>query len=101
MKSKLIFLSLIIVSSLTLAACTGGEEVTTPSESGTAVEQKQGDTTKTGTITEVGGNYFITEAGGQPLQIQSYSVDLSAYVDQTVTVTGQFSGDELFVGKVE
>lgn len=66
-----------------------------------AADQKVGDTTKTGTITQSGDMFFITVMGQEPEQIESYAVDLKKYVGQTVTVTGQFSGDTLFVGSVK
>ncbi|MBU2543685.1 hypothetical protein KJ707_03955 [Patescibacteria group bacterium] len=66
-----------------------------------AAEQKRGDTSKTGMITQSGTTFFLNVTGQQAEIIESYAVDLSAYVGQTVTVTGQYSGDTLFVGKVE
>lgn len=66
-----------------------------------AADQKSGDTTKTGTVSTAGGKYFLAEPGQPPREIESYSVDLAGYVGQTVTVTGQYSGDTLFVGRVD
>lgn len=66
-----------------------------------AAAEKSGDTTKTGVISEAGGSYFLQEAGDTPRVVESYSVDLSQYVGQTVTVTGQYSGDTLFIGSLE
>jgi hypothetical protein len=68
---------------------------------GTATTQKQGTTSKTGVITQAGGSFFIAAPGATPELIDSYSVDLAQYVGQSVTITGQFSGDTLFVGTVE
>lgn len=63
--------------------------------------QKVGTTTKTGTISSSGGVFYLQEAG-QPLkEIDSYTVELSEYVGQKVTVSGQYSGDTLFVGTIE
>lgn len=69
--------------------------------SGNAASQKQGDTSKTGVITASGGVYFLTETGGSPKMIDSYSLDFADYLGQTVTVTGQYSGDTLFVSRIE
>lgn len=37
---------------------------------------------------------------GQNVFVDSYSLDLADYVGQKVTVVGQYSGDELFVTKI-
>lgn len=101
-----------VVVTATLTACTHTQsgQVVTPGGNGDqaatngnapAADQKSGDTTKTGVITQAGEAFFLTESGQQPLPIDSYAVDLSSYVGKTVTVTGQYSGNELFVGSVE
>ncbi len=63
--------------------------------------QKKGDTIKTGKLIKIGAQFYIQEPGKSPAQIDSYVVNLSSYVDQSVKITGQYSGDTLFVGKVE
>ena len=63
--------------------------------------QKVGTTTKTGIISSSGGVFYLQEAGQTPKEIDSYTVELSDYVGQSVTVSGQYSGDTLFVGSVE
>jgi hypothetical protein len=103
---KLILLSSLVLFGITLSGCinnanqtpaaTNQGDTTKP-----AIEQKQGDTTITGTITKAGSSFFITEAGKAPKGIDSYAIDLSQYEGQTVTITGQYSGDTLFVGKIE
>lgn len=101
---KGIFLATLLSSSLLFTACIKSAETTTPvNNSGTApaATEKSGDTVKTGVISEVGGIFMLKEGAKQPIEIESYAVDLSAYVGQTVTVTGQYSGDTLFVGSVE
>lgn len=62
---------------------------------------KSGTTTKTGEISKQGDRYYIEEAGQSPKEVDSYAVDLGMYLGQTVTVSGQYSGDTLFVGSVE
>jgi hypothetical protein len=104
MKKSLV---IIIVAGLVLTACTQSTSTTQTTTGSTstagapAANQKSGDTTKTGVISEAGGKFFLQEAGGTPQMIESYAVDLSQYVGQTVTVKGQYSGDTLFVGSVE
>lgn len=65
------------------------------------VEEKKGDTSMTGVISASGDTYLITAPGKAPKGLDSYAVDLKQYVGKTVTVTGQYSGDTLFVSKVE
>ena len=64
-------------------------------------EKKSGETRKTGTISTSQGKFFLAEPGQTPKEIESYQVTLADYVGQTVTVVGQYSGDTLFVGKIE
>jgi hypothetical protein len=102
---KTVSLFLIIGSAILFSACTAkqptGEVKTNTTGVAPAADQKSGDTTKTGTITNAGGKYFLTEAGQTPKEIESYQVQLGDYVGQTVTVVGQYSGDTLFVGSVK
>jgi hypothetical protein len=93
-------ISLVLFSSL-LAGC-GLLPTTTPqSQTVAPVPEKQGDTIKTGTISVLDSKYYLNAAGQAPVELDSYSVELSVYVGKTVTVTGQYSGDTLFVGKIE
>lgn len=62
---------------------------------------KKGDTTKTGKVVQISGKYYIQVVGQPPAQIDSYTVNLSSYVNQNVKITGEYSGDTLFVGKIE
>ena len=100
-------LSLILFSAVLFSACTAKQPSTTESvKTNTtgavpAADQKSGTTTKYGTITGAGGKFLLTEAGQTPKEIESYAVDLSAHVGKTVTVTGQYSGDTLFVGSIK
>lgn len=66
-----------------------------------SASEKQGNTTKTGVISQVNGQFYLQQSTGTPELIESLSVDLSEYVGQTVTLTGQYSGDTLFIGSVE
>lgn len=65
------------------------------------VKEKVGTTTKTGTISESAGRFYLQEMGQTPKEIDSYTVELDVYVGQNVTVSGQYSGDTLFVGSVQ
>lgn len=102
--SKFLLIGLVIASSLSFAACMPGADVSNsnnPTEISPAANEKQGETTKTGMISEIGGVFYIAVAGQAPEMIESLAVDLSQYVGQEVTVIGQYSGDTLFVGRVE
>ena len=66
-----------------------------------AADQKVGDTSKTGMISQSGAVFFINVIGQEPEIIESYAIELVDYVGQTITITGQYSGDTLFVGSVE
>ena len=61
---------------------------------------KIGETSKTGVISQAGDKFFITETGSSPEEIDSYQIDLSQYVGRNVNITGQYSGETLFVGSV-
>jgi hypothetical protein len=62
---------------------------------------KVGKTTKTGQVIQLGGKYNLQQTGQSPIPIDSYSVDLSTYLGKTVTITGEYSGDTLFVGAIQ
>lgn len=98
MKKNIFLILFLIMSSFAMSACLPGLDQT---NEGVETIQKQGDTTMTGQITESNGVYFISNPGGTPQVINSYSVDFSDFLGQTVTVTGQYSGDELFVDQIK
>ena len=52
-------------------------------------------------ISNSAGIFYLQEVGQTPKEIDSCTVELSDYVGQTVIVSGQYSGDTLFVGSVE
>jgi hypothetical protein len=93
----------LLLSSLLLAGCTQSQTNTSSqTTSSTPTEtQKTGDTTKTGKITQISDKFFLEQPGKQPMQIDSYKVDLKTYIGKTVKITGQYSGDTLFVGSIE
>ena len=93
---------LVLGASFALAACSGSSSssssTTTPA---VETQLKDGDTSITGVISLSGEKYYITDAAGKSQDLDSLAVELSEHVGKTVTVTGQFSGTTLFVGKVE
>jgi len=103
---KIFFLSLIVSSAVLFSACSHDQATTDTVKTNAtgaapAADQKSGDTTKNGTITTASGKFFLTEAGQPPKEIESYQVQLGDYVGKNVTVTGQYSGDTLFVGSIK
>ncbi|NCN07027.1 MAG: hypothetical protein GW762_01485 [Candidatus Pacebacteria bacterium] len=102
---KKYILALLVVSSLTLAACTQTqtqEGSSGNSETGSvpAAEDKSGETTKSGMLVKQGEKYYIKAANGKMEEVESYGVEFSQFENQSVTVVGQYSGDTLFVGKI-
>lgn len=96
--SKKFLFSFLLIFSMFLVGCT--TDSNQPESQPSQLEQKQGDTEVTGKIGGSEGSYFIQVSGLAPTMIDSYAVDLSQYVGQTLTVVGQYSGDTLFVGEV-
>jgi PBP1b-binding outer membrane lipoprotein LpoB len=97
---KKTFFIITLFSVVLLSACSVQQPQ--PSSSTTpAQNQKVGDSVKTGKLLKLGEKYAIQETGKQPADVDSYSIDLSGYVGQKVQVTGQYSGDTLFISKVE
>ena len=97
---KLFLLAVVVSTSAFFAGC-GQQPATQNTTQQKTSTEKVGDTTKTGVISFSAGRYFLAEAGQTPKEIESYTVELGDYVGKTVTVTGQYSGDTLFVGSIE
>jgi hypothetical protein len=73
---------------------------TTPTPTGSTT-QKSGTTSLKGKI-EVSGKLVLLKSNNQgPVTLDSYSVDLKQYNGQTITVTGKYSGDTLYVSSVQ
>ncbi len=95
-------LSVVTTAGILLSGCISQPPATSTDEQNPATTtQKQGDTTMTGQLTQLGEKYYVQRSGEPQQEVDSYSVDLASYVGQTVTITGQFSGDTLFAGKIE
>ncbi len=93
----------IVCASILLVGCTSKPaepQTTTPSTTNQSAAAKSGTTTKTGTVTKVGSKYLL-KAAGQSIDIDSYNIDLSQYAGKSVTLSGQYSGDTLFVSEVK
>jgi hypothetical protein len=88
-------------TAILFAGCTSTPAPQSQDQPAGMTTEKKGDTTLTGKLTNKGGKYFLERVGQAPQEVDSYGVDLSLYTDQNVTITGQFSGDTLYAGKVE
>lgn len=100
---RIVSIVFLLVVSVFVAGCQSSQSNNTSGSSNAqpGIEDKVGTTTKTGVISQAGETFFLQESGKQPEPVESYSVDLSQYVGKTVTVSGQFSGNTLFVGSIE
>ncbi len=89
-------------ATILFVGCTSSAKPAQPQDEPVGVTtQKKGDTTLSGKLTNKGGKYFLERVGQAPQEVNSYGVDLSVYTNKNVTITGQFSGDTLYAGKVE
>lgn len=91
---KALFATIIIVVALT--ACTNQQQAPAVSAEPPTSQEKSGITTLTGMVEQVGKQYWLSH-DGERTEVSSYTVDLSIYVGKTVSLTGQYSGDTLFV----
>ena len=87
------------VSTFFFAGCSVAKN-TEKSSSTVEAEQKNQTITITGKLSASGGRFFITDAAGTIHDVETYSVSLDSYVGSTVTASGQYSGDTLFVTEI-
>jgi Protein of unknown function (DUF5818) len=100
MKKSVLILSLLVLVA-GLSACSASQSQTNTATPTSKTTNKSGETNKSGKIIQAGSSFFLETSDGQRQKLDSYNLDLSAYVNQSVTVTGQFSGDDLFVTSVK
>jgi hypothetical protein len=103
--SNITMFVVVAAASVALTGCLGTStpaETTTKSTGDTpSAVEKSGTSTKVGTLSQAGDKFFLTEPGQEAKEVNSYSVDLAEYVGQTVTVSGQYSGDTLYIGSIQ
>lgn len=92
--------AVVVVTGILLTACQAQPTNVNDIANSPAPAQKTGDTTKSGKVVQ-NNNRFYLQTTGQLQEIDSYSVTLADYVGQSVSATGQFSGDTLFVAKIQ
>lgn len=98
-KKSLTLLVVLVFSAGFFSACVKGNS-TTDSMNSTGLEQKNQDISLSGTISKNGELYFITDSAGAIHDVETYSVDFELYVGKQVTVTGQYSGNTLYVTEI-
>lgn len=90
------FISLFSSGCLPVATPSGE---TNPTSTDQELTQKSGFTTLNGTISQQ-GTLFLLQTNSGPVTLQTFELDLSEYAGKTVSVTGKYSGDELFVSEI-
>jgi hypothetical protein len=56
---------------------------------------------KTGMIQAKSGDYYIFNSSGNLTNITSTKYNLENYLKKNIEITGEFSGDTLYVNKIE
>ena len=63
-------------------------------------DQKNAVITVTGRLSQNGALFFITDSTGMIHDVETYAVSFAEYVGKTVTVSGQYSGNTLYVTEI-
>lgn len=95
---------LIVCSVFLLSGCQASQTVKDSSGSETVAPTeaaKVGDTTLSGKLTESNGTFLLQTTDGKQTAIDSYKIELEEFADKNVEVTGQYSGETLFVANIE
>lgn len=100
-KSQLFSIFFVIFTATILfSACTPNQKNAPDyADTQSELEQKSGFTSLTGTL-RLQANLFLLETTTGPVALKSFDVDLNNYVGKNVTVSGKYSGDELFVSEI-
>jgi hypothetical protein len=108
MSKRLLSSSVLILGSLIFFAGCQQKLVppTPPTETQTEAEPlaqptKEGYATLKGIIVKLGSNFVVIDELDAQHEIDSYSLDFNQYIDTEVSVTGQYSGETLFVSEIE
>lgn len=100
--SKYLTLSLVVLSctAVLLSGCAVGQQETTGQTPAANLEDKNTEIEVSGVVSGSGENFFITDGSGKVHSVDSYSIEFANLVGTTVTVSGQYSGDTLFVSEL-
>jgi len=85
----------IVLAGLVLGGC-GTVTITS-----TQTKLQQNVVTKTGTIQAKSAEGYLLSTSSGIVNLTSDKVNLDSYIKKSVTVTGMFSGDILYVDKIE
>ncbi len=94
-----IVVSLLVLSGLLFSGCTNQDSAVKTDDS-SGFEQKNTTITITGKLTKSGNLYLVTDGSGVAHDVETYSADFDSYLGKTVTVSGQYSGNTLFVSEI-
>lgn len=101
-RTAIFFSAVALTATVVLSGCTSSSPATSPEDQAPGMTtEKQGDTTLTGKLVKLNDKYYLQLSGKPQQEVDSYNIELADYEGKTVTITGQFSGDTLFAGKVE
>lgn len=90
--------AILLTTSLMLGGCSLSNQSTpTPAQQ----QKKNINTTLEGTVVQTATGFAIQTNAPTPTGIDSYEIPIKNYLQQKVRMTGQYSGDTLFVDKVE
>ncbi len=98
-KKLFAFFIIVVMSGTVFSGCSllqGGSETMKNDE----YEQKNSEVTLTGMLSKNGDLYFVTDSAGALHDVETYSVSFDEYVGKSVTVSGQYSGNTLFVTEI-
>ncbi|GIK84507.1 MAG: hypothetical protein BroJett025_11290 [Patescibacteria group bacterium] len=100
MHKKILFSLLVITVSAGLFSACSHAKNANDTMLNEEYEQKNAVITVTGTLSKNGELFFVTDAAGTIHDVETYAVAFDEYVGQTVTVSGQYSGNTLFVTEI-
>jgi hypothetical protein len=100
MNKKIIVPILILVSSIGLFSGCSLLDKGFESENNSELEQKNAVISISGKLSQSGELFFITDNIGKIHDVETYSVDFEKFIGQSITATGQYSGDTLFVTEI-
>lgn len=94
--------SILLATVLTTSLLFGGCSLSTQSTPTPSSQQKKNiNTTLEGTIVQTPTGLAIQTGAPTPTGVDSYDLPMKNYLQQKVRITGQYSGDTLFVDKIE
>lgn len=97
---RILFVSITLFSSILFLSACLPKGTTPPAASPSASVEKSGTTTLQGTL-QVQGKTAILRTATGTVALESYDVSFTPFDGKSVTVTGKYSGDTLFVSQIQ